>query len=39
MVEKSGKPIGVDWHGHRDRDLGVANAIAAHFAGADRIHG
>lgn len=39
MVEKSGKPIGVDWHGHRDRDLGVANAIAAHYAGADRIHG
>jgi 2-isopropylmalate synthase len=39
LVEKSGRPIGVDWHGHRDRDLGVANAIAAHYAGADRIHG
>ncbi|HEX6791916.1 MAG TPA: 2-isopropylmalate synthase [Candidatus Krumholzibacteria bacterium] len=39
MVEKSGKPIGVDWHGHRDRDLGVANALAAYFAGADRVHG
>jgi 2-isopropylmalate synthase len=39
MVEKSGRDIGVDWHGHRDRDLGVANALAAHFAGADRIHG
>jgi 2-isopropylmalate synthase len=39
MVEKSGKPIGVDWHGHRDRDLAVANSIAAHLAGADRVHG
>ena len=39
LVEKSGKPIGVDWHGHRDRDLAVANSIAAHLAGADRIHG
>jgi 2-isopropylmalate synthase len=39
LVEKSGKNIGVDWHGHRDRDLGVANSVAAHFAGADRIHG
>jgi 2-isopropylmalate synthase len=38
-VEKSGKNIGVDWHGHRDRDLGVANTIAAHLAGADRVHG
>jgi 2-isopropylmalate synthase len=39
LVEKSGKAIGVDWHGHRDRDLGVANSLAAHFAGADRVHG
>lgn len=39
MVEKSGKNIGVDWHGHRDRDLAVANTIAAHIAGADRVHG
>jgi len=39
LVEKSGKNIGVDWHGHRDRDLGVANTIAAHLAGADRVHG
>ena len=39
LVEKSGKSIGVDWHGHRDRDLAVANSIAAHLAGADRVHG
>jgi 2-isopropylmalate synthase len=39
LVTQSGKPIGVDWHGHRDRDVAVANSIAAFFAGADRIHG
>lgn len=39
MVDDSGKNIGVDWHGHRDRDLGVANALTAYYAGADRIHG
>ncbi len=39
LVTRSGKSIGVDWHGHRDRDLGVANSIAAFYAGADRIHG
>ena len=32
-------PIRIDWHGHNDRGLGVANAIAAFEAGADRIHG
>jgi 2-isopropylmalate synthase len=39
LVTRSGKDIGVDWHGHRDRDFGVANSIAAYYAGADRIHG
>jgi 2-isopropylmalate synthase len=39
MVTKSGKSIGVDWHGHRDRDVAVANSVAAFYAGADRIHG
>jgi len=29
----------VDWHGHRDRDLGIANCLAAIEAGADRVHG
>lgn len=32
-------PIRIDWHGHNDRGLGVANAIAAYEAGADRLHG
>lgn len=31
--------IKVDWHGHRDRDLAIANCLAAIEAGADRIHG
>lgn len=31
--------VRLDWHGHNDRGLGVANALAAFDAGADRIHG
>ena len=31
--------VRLDWHGHNDRGLGVANALAAFEAGADRIHG
>lgn len=31
-------PIKLDWHGHRDRGLSVANALAALNAGVDRIH-
>ena len=31
--------IGIDWHGHRDRDLGIANDLAAIEAGATRVHG
>jgi 2-isopropylmalate synthase len=30
---------GIDWHGHRDRDLAVINTIAALEAGATRLHG
>jgi 2-isopropylmalate synthase len=33
------KRVAVDWHGHRDRGLGVANCLAAIEAGADRVHG
>ncbi len=39
IVEPSGADIGVDWHGHRDRGFGIANALAAVQAGATRIHG
>lgn len=39
IVEPSGEEVGVDWHGHRDRGLGLANCFAAIQAGAGRIHG
>lgn len=39
VVDRTGEKVGVDWHGHRDRDLAVANALAAYMAGADRVHG
>ncbi len=40
LLEGMGRPdVGVDWHGHNDRGLGVANAIFAIEYGADRIHG
>ena len=31
--------VKIDWHGHRDRNLDIANSIAAVVAGAERIHG
>jgi len=31
--------VGIDWHGHNDRGLAVANSLAAALAGADRLHG
>ncbi len=31
--------IGIDWHGHNDRGLGVVNTIFALEYGADRLHG
>ena len=34
-----GTDIGIDWHGHRDRGLGLVNGIAAFEAGATRVHG
>ena len=39
IVKPSGEEIGVDWHGHRDRGFGLANALAAIEAGATRVHG
>ncbi|MBF54688.1 MAG: 2-isopropylmalate synthase [Euryarchaeota archaeon] len=33
------RDIEVNWHGHQDRGLGVANNIAAVEAGADVVHG
>ncbi|MCY2955837.1 MAG: 2-isopropylmalate synthase [Planctomycetota bacterium] len=39
LADQHDKTIGIDWHGHRDRDLGIANCLAAIEAGADRVHG
>jgi len=39
IVKPSGEQIRVDWHGHRDRGLAIANSLAAIAAGARQIHG
>ena len=39
VIAETGADIGIDWHGHRDRDLAVMNSIAALEAGATRLHG
>jgi len=39
VVIPSGEEIRVDWHGHRDRGLAIANSLAAIAAGARQIHG
>ena len=38
VVKPSGEKIRVDWHGHNDRGLAVANSLAAVAGGADQIH-
>ncbi len=39
LVDSTGEDVLVDWHGHRDRGLAIANALTAVIAGADRLHG
>jgi 2-isopropylmalate synthase len=39
VVKPSGEKIRVDWHGHSDRGLAIANSIAALIAGAECVHG
>src|ERR1700727_2086010 len=43
VIEEVGKPSGekirVDWHGHSDRGLAIANSFAAVIAGANCVHG
>ena len=40
VLDGLGRPdVGIDWHGHNDRGLGVVNSIFAIEFGADRIHG
>lgn len=38
IIQKSGAKIQLDWHGHNDRGLALANSLIALEAGADRIH-
>ena len=39
IVQPRGQNIRIDWHGHNDRGLAVANSLAAVAAGAHQIHG
>jgi len=39
LIEDLGVDVGIDWHGHRDRGLDLANTLAAIQAGATRVHG
>lgn len=39
IVKPAGGNIRVDWHGHCDRGLAIANSLSAYAAGADQIHG
>jgi isopropylmalate/homocitrate/citramalate synthase len=38
VVKPSRENIRVDWHGHRDRGLAIANSLAAVAAGAQQVH-
>ncbi len=38
IVDATNPAVGIDWHGHRDRGLGLANSLAALEAGATRVH-
>jgi 2-isopropylmalate synthase len=38
VVTPSGAMIRVDWHGHNDRGLSIANSLAAIAAGANQVH-
>ena len=39
VVKPSGEKIRVDWHGHNDRGLAVANSLWALAGGAHQVHG
>jgi 2-isopropylmalate synthase len=40
LLDGMGRPeVGIDWHGHNDRGLGVVNTIFAIEYGATRVHG
>jgi 2-isopropylmalate synthase len=39
VIVPTGRDVGLDWHGHRDRGFGLANCFAAIEEGVDRVHG
>jgi 2-isopropylmalate synthase len=39
VIAPTGQDVKLDWHGHRDRGLGLANTLAAIEEGVDRVHG
>lgn len=39
LVAETDEDVKIDWHGHRDRGFGLANALAAIEAGVHRVHG
>ncbi len=39
VVDEVDPAVKIDWHGHKDRGLAVATALAALEAGANRVHG
>ena len=39
LKDLGAEEVGIDWHGHSDRGLGLANTLAAIEAGATRVHG
>ncbi len=38
-VDETGAEVRLDWHGHDDRGLALANGLTAIAAGVDRVHG
>jgi isopropylmalate/homocitrate/citramalate synthase len=38
VIKPSGEKIRVDWHGHNDRGLAIANSLAAIAGGAHQVH-
>jgi 2-isopropylmalate synthase len=39
LDDAGGQDVGIDWHGHRDRGMGLINCLTAYRAGATRVHG
>lgn len=39
IIAATKKDVAIDWHGHKDRGLDIANVLAAVRAGATRVHG